>query len=645
MTWLTWIAAHPAAELFAVGDGNGRLRIWSPAENRVVAKHELGSRVRKAAWTHDGRRLVAIGSDDKVHVFSGDGVSVEKTFATGHASAAGLSVHPSRPLVATTGNDGHVRVWDLDTGKAILDVKEPSAGTSTALSEKHLAAGYASGHFVAWDLETGNELAGGEIFPGDVSAMAFSHDGESLVCGGVRGSLLALVTTGPRWRSGEVWKGTPPKPIATNSIAFDARGRFLCAHSDDTVSLFTSVRARVPETTLGFAFYVDRKPWKDDYIVSCACFVPNTPLIVTSHFTGRLTIWSEKENVAKAGTVTFDPESDAPVIAYTVDDATIDPIAWWRAKADKGREPSAAREPVLPPEPERISNIRSAPSVDVTLRRSALAELAAGAVRAPDLPSLGRAAALVTTNAGITMRTKDGGMVVDFAPPIATALLAKLLGWGEEAFRSASARPRIGTWNVTVPPGGRAGDDITQLRLELGAAEKTRYVKGSDPWRASSPPASKSPLAPMLHRLFAASTPPQTVGELEAVLGVTIDAAGLAASSMGRVALAPHSSIVMNVSARYVWQPHAEIAVTKLDDLRSRNLVEWSASFSEGFDALVAELGKRLGAPQIRSGRRVYGSFVIDGSTGRACTLAWFAKPPEWTTAPMPTPTIGRSGE
>lgn len=643
MTWLTWIAAHPDAELFAVGDGNGRLRIWSPAENRIVAKHELGSRVRKASWTHDGHRLVAIASDETLHVFSGDGTRLERTIATGHPHAAGLSVHPSRPLVATTGNDCHVRVWDLDTGKAILDVKEPSVGTSTALSEKHLAAGFQSGHFVSWDLETGKDLAGGEIFPGDVSAMAFSHDGASLVCGGVRGSLIMIDAS--TWRCGATWKGTPPKPIATNSIAFDARGRFLCAHSDDTTSLFASVRERVPSPTFGYAFYVDRKPWKDDYIVSCACFVPNTPLVVTSHFTGRLILWSEKELIDKVGAITFDPDTDAPVIEAFLEESTADPIAWWRAKADKGRAPHAARDPVLPPEPERISNIRSAPSVDVTLRRSALAELAAGAVRAPDLPSLGRAAALVTTNAGVTMRTKDGGMVVDFAPPIATALLAKLLGWAEEAFRNPSARPRIGTWSVIVPDGGRAGDDITQLRLELGAAEKTRFVKGSDPWRASSPPTSKSPLAPMLHRLFATATPPRTVGELEAVLGVTIDAAGVAASSMGRVALAPQSSVVMNVSARYVWQPHAEIAVTKLDDLRSRNLVEWSASFSEGFDALVAELEKRLGAAQIRSGRRVYGAFVIDGSTGRACTLAWFAKPPEWTTAPMPTPTLGRPGE
>jgi len=644
MTSLTWIAAHPHDEVFAVGDANGRLRLWRPGENRVVAKHELGSFINAAEWTRDGRRLVAIANDDTLHVFSGDGTMPERTIATGHRRVRRLAVHPSRPLVVTTGNDGHVRVWDLDTGQTILDVKEPSAGTSTALSEKHVAAGFESGHFVAWDLETGQEVAGGEIFPGDVWSMAFSRDGESLVCGGIRGSLVMLVTTGPRWRSGEVWKGTPPKPIATNSITFDARGRFLCAHSDDTVSLFETVHTRIP-STFGFAFYVDRKPWKDDYIVSCACFVPSTPLVLTSHFTGLLTIWSEKENVAKSGTVTFDAESDAPSIVYSVDESTIDPITWWRGKADKGRAPNAAREPVLPPEPERISNIRSAPSVDVTLRRSALAELAAGAVRAPDLPSLGRAAALVTTNAGITMRTKDGGMVVDFAPPIATALLAKLLGWAEEAFRSPSTRPRIGTWNVIVPDGGRAGDDITQLRLELGATDRTKYVKGSDPWRASSPPASKSPLAPMLHRLFASATLPQTVGELETVLGVTIDAAGLAASSMGRVALAPQSSIVMNVSARYVWRPHAEIAVTKLDDLRSRSLVEWSASFSEGFDALVAELEKRLGAAQIRSGRRVYGSFVIDGSAGRACTLAWFAKPPEWTTAPMPTPTLGRSRE
>ena len=337
MTWLTWVAAHPDGERIFVGDDSGRLRIWAPAEGRVVARHEIGDRVRRAEWTGDGQRLVVIGSGDDLFVYSGDGSQLEATIPTGHTGVFGLSLHPSRPLAATTGDDGHVRVWDLTTQKVVLEVEGPSQGSETAISETHLAAGFRSGVVAVWDLDTGKKLAGRELFAAYVSALAFSRDGRSLVAGGGKGSLVELLTA--TWEVGEVWEGTPPKPIATNAIQCDPKGRFLCAHSDDTASLFASTHDRAPGS-LGLAFYVDRKPWEQDYIVSAACFVPKTKLIITSHFTGRLRIWKENGRLkSKIAEVTF-ADDDTPSL---LDSEATDPAAWWAQAKGPPKASAAAR--------------------------------------------------------------------------------------------------------------------------------------------------------------------------------------------------------------------------------------------------------------------------------------------------------------
>ena len=338
--WLTWVGARADGELIAVGDDAGRLRIWSPGEGRVVARHELGSRITRAEWTTDGERLIAIAQDsEQLHVLSGGGsgndpASACATIATRHGSVASLAVHPSRPWAATTGTDGHVRVWDLSReagAEPVLDVTEPSAGTCVAMSDKHLAAGFRSGQFVAWDLETGKEIAGGGHFTNYVSAMAFSADAQSLVIGGGAGGLVEIHPE--TWRTGETWRSTPPRPIATNSIAFGPKGAFLCAHSDDTASFFQSKRS-FPRS-LGTAFHLDGKPWQQEYIVSSACFVAATQIMITSHFTGRLRIWKKDGMlIKKLAEIGFD-ENDTPRF---YDAPVTDSAIWWSESSGRTKQ-------------------------------------------------------------------------------------------------------------------------------------------------------------------------------------------------------------------------------------------------------------------------------------------------------------------
>ena len=111
-----------------------------------------------------------------------------------------------------------------------------------------------------------------------------------------------------------------PAAIARRArLQYAPDDRFIAAHSDDTASLF--VPGRFSLQTLGSAFWLDRKSWEQDYIVSSACFVPNTPLQVTSHFTGTLRVW--KASILPEGQIEF-TETAAKLVGGDQDFA-----AWW----------------------------------------------------------------------------------------------------------------------------------------------------------------------------------------------------------------------------------------------------------------------------------------------------------------------------
>ncbi|HEY8074045.1 MAG TPA: hypothetical protein VIF62_08050 [Labilithrix sp.] len=329
---LTWIAARPDAALFAIADEEGRLDVWAPREDRIVARQRLPTRIWRAEWTHDGGALLAVaaGSED-LHVFSSDGATRVATIATHHGEVTSLAVHPSRAWAATTGSDGRVRVWDLATRAVVRELDGGAAGSVVAMSKAHVAVGTKTGEFVVWELETGKDVAGGGVFGSSyVAAMAFDPAGKWLVMGGGQGKLATISTSS--WDATTVWKDTPPKPIATNAIHFASDGRFVAAHSDDTVSLFASSNDEHPRR-LGYPFWLDRKPWKREYIVSGACFVPNTKLVVSSHFDGHIRVWRGEPIMLRDGEVSFG-DDDSPAIA-----GVTDRVAWWRDRGPSAVSP------------------------------------------------------------------------------------------------------------------------------------------------------------------------------------------------------------------------------------------------------------------------------------------------------------------
>lgn len=90
----------------------------------LLAKLEgHGGHVHTLAWSPDGSRLLAGGSDHQAYVWEIETGELVATLV-GHRAEIVYSAFPRRDLVATYSWDGTTRLWDLETGQALASSDE-----------------------------------------------------------------------------------------------------------------------------------------------------------------------------------------------------------------------------------------------------------------------------------------------------------------------------------------------------------------------------------------------------------------------------------------------------------------------------------------------------------------------------------------
>jgi len=109
------------------------------------------------------------------------------------------SLSPVKDLLATSGSDGAIRIWDLHSrtrfrvlrSKMHLRTGHDAMALSLAWSPDGtlLASGHVDGSVHLWDLETGQELAAPIRHDALVGALAFSPDGGTLATGAMDSTL------------------------------------------------------------------------------------------------------------------------------------------------------------------------------------------------------------------------------------------------------------------------------------------------------------------------------------------------------------------------------------------------------------------------------------------------------------------------
>ena len=142
------------------------------------------TRVRSVVFSPDGSRLASSGYDGIIRLWDVD-TGIE-TYRLPVTTDIKMAFSPDGSRLASSGYDGIIRLWDVDTGKETRRLTEHTSNfTAMAFSPdgSRLATGSADGTIRLWDVDTSVEMHRLTGHTDIVWSVAFSPDGFRLVSG------------------------------------------------------------------------------------------------------------------------------------------------------------------------------------------------------------------------------------------------------------------------------------------------------------------------------------------------------------------------------------------------------------------------------------------------------------------------------
>jgi WD40 repeat protein len=147
----------------------------------VIDAH--GRHAQAVRFTRDGRRLVSVGQDPRVRLWSVPDFSESGSFEGHKNSVNSLSFSGDERRLATGSTDGTVRIWSFPEGRCLQVLDKQVAGTFAPDGDR-LATISTKGQVILWAVEAGRQLAAIPTLDKRPTALAFSPDGTRLLLGG-----------------------------------------------------------------------------------------------------------------------------------------------------------------------------------------------------------------------------------------------------------------------------------------------------------------------------------------------------------------------------------------------------------------------------------------------------------------------------
>jgi WD40 repeat protein len=313
---VTAVASSPGNKTLAAAYRGGTIRLWDVSSHRLVSSATWDGAADALAFTGGGKALEVAGPT-AVGVWNLAGrarfVRQPLTGMTGVTGVTGRSTafSPDGTTLATGGDDGNVRLWDVATHQEIGAPMSSGLATVEALAFSPdgttVAAGSSDGTVQLWDTatqhEVGTTMAAG---PAAVRALMFSPGGKVLAAGSEDGD-VRLWDTATQTQSGVTM--ATEAPVA--ALSFSGNGMTLATgEGDGSTELWSSATQEQTGAAL---------PAQGTARVSALDFVAGAGLLATGDATGTITLWNPAGfHQSSAPVITGTPESAAAVGGHTL---------------------------------------------------------------------------------------------------------------------------------------------------------------------------------------------------------------------------------------------------------------------------------------------------------------------------------------
>jgi WD40 repeat protein/tRNA A-37 threonylcarbamoyl transferase component Bud32 len=338
----------------------------------IVLRAPGSKEYRGVAFSHDGSQIAAACGDGQIRIWNRRTGELAKL--AGHEGYVySVAFNPAdESRLASSGNDGFVRIWDLTSrreslSRPLIGVKIYAVGMAYCVSfspdGQLVAAVSEAGTVQVWNAATGNPVHRLEGHEFQASCVAFSRDGRLLATGSWAGPVRL-------WdlQSGRLLKKFQlPEhryPIACLSFSPDPLGRYLAAGDFDTrVDVWDTANETIHRQLRGHSGFIsglafhphdarrlasageDREVRIWDvpsgravmhlagHIDTCSClaFSPNGRLLASASYDRTIRLWDATTPIAEPRHeyCVFNCESEVRSVAISADGTRVAAAGYW----------------------------------------------------------------------------------------------------------------------------------------------------------------------------------------------------------------------------------------------------------------------------------------------------------------------------
>ncbi len=105
--------------------------LWDAATGKILQTTGNPTQMDDITIAPGGSRFAEAGVDKKVRIRDSETLAVKQEFRAHDGAITALAWHPTRPILATGSADLCIRLWDLDTGRRLEELRGPLAPPSS----------------------------------------------------------------------------------------------------------------------------------------------------------------------------------------------------------------------------------------------------------------------------------------------------------------------------------------------------------------------------------------------------------------------------------------------------------------------------------------------------------------------------------